>query len=163
MDTRRRREINKTIIIITNMNIRNHKFIIFGTYAANTLGQIRSLGEKGIYPIVVLVHKSTIRIDKSKYISEIYNVNNIKEGLDLIIQKFGNEKNKPFLYTDRDDIMGLFDRRYNELKDCFYFWNAGEEGRLNKYLNKNEQLNLAAECGFNIPKTEIVKIVYLAR
>lgn len=140
------------------MNIRNHKFIIFGTYAANTLGQIRSLGEKGIYPTVVLVHKNSIRIDKSKYISEKINVSNIEEGLDLIIKKFGNESTKPFLYTDRDDIMGLFDRRYNELKDRFYFWNAGEEGRLNKYLNKNEQLHLAEECGFKVPKTEIVKI-----
>ena len=134
------------------MRIDEHKFIIFGTYAANTLGQIRSLGEKGIFPIAVLVHKNSFRIDKSKYLSKVYNVCDINEGLDLIIKIFGNEILKPFLYTDRDDIMGLLDRKFNELKDKFYFWNAGEEGRLNIYLNKNEQLRLAAECGFNIPK-----------
>ena len=139
-------------------NITDHIFIIFGTYAANTLGQIRSLGEKGIYPIAVLVNKSSFRIDKSKYLTKVYDVNNINDGLNLIIKKYGNEVHKPFLYTDNDEIMGLLDRRYNELNNLFFFWNAGKEGRLNKYLNKKNQLILAEECGFNIPKTEIVKV-----
>ena len=139
-------------------NIYNHRFIIFGTYAANTLGQIRSLGQIGISPIAVLVHKNTFRIDKSKYLSKVYNVSNIYEGLNLIIREYGNETVKPFLYTDRDDIMGLLDSRYNELKDKFYFWNAGDENQLNIYLNKKEQLRLAEECGFKIPKTEVVKV-----
>ena len=140
------------------MHISNYKFIILGSYTGNTLGQIRSLGEKGIKPIAVLVHKNTFRIDKSKYIGELYNVKSIDDGLDLIIERFGNEHNKPFLFTDRDDVMGLVDRRYNELIDKFYIWNAGEQGRLNKYLNKSEQIKLAEECGFNVPKTEMVKL-----
>lgn len=139
-------------------NISNHIFIIFGTYAANTLGQIRSLGEKGIFPIAVLVNKNSFRIDKSKYLTKVYDVDNINDGLSLIINKFGNEVYKPFIYTDNDEIMGLLDRRYNELNNHFYFWNAGKEGQLNKYLNKKEQLHLAEKCGFNIPKTEIVKV-----
>ena len=140
------------------MNIQEHKFILLASYTGNTLGQIRSLGEKGIKPIAVLVHKNTFRIDKSKYIGKLYDVKDIEEGLDLIIEKFGNEAVKPFLFTDRDDVMGLIDRRYNELIDKFYIWNAGEQGRLNKYLNKSEQIKLAEECGFNVPKTEIVKL-----
>ena len=140
------------------MNIQEHKFILLASYTGNTLGQIRSLGEKGIKPIAVLVHKNTFRIDKSKYIGKLYDVKDIEKGLDLIIEKFGNEAVKPFLFTDRDDVMGLIDRRYNELIDKFYIWNAGEQGRLNKYLNKSEQIKLAEECGFNVPKTEIVKL-----
>lgn len=139
-------------------NLYNHKFIIFGTYAANTLGQIRSLGQKGICPIAVLVNKNSFRIDKSKYLSKVYNVSDINEGLNLIIKEYGNEIFKPFLYTDRDDIMGLLNNNYNNLIEHFIFWNAGKEGQLNKYLNKIEQLHLAIECGFNIPKTEVVKI-----
>ena len=140
------------------MNIQDHKFILLASYTGNTLGQIRSLGEKGINPIVVLVHKNTFRIDKSKYIGKLYDVKNIEEGLDLIIEKYGNEPNKPFLFTDRDDVMGLIDRRYNELINKFYFWNAGQQGRLNIYLNKSEQIKLAEECGFKVPKTEMVKL-----
>lgn len=140
------------------MNIQEHKFILLASYTGNTLGQIRSLGEKGIKPIAVLVHKNTFRIDKSKYIGKLYDVKDIEEGLDLIIEKYGNEAVKPFLFTDRDDVMGLIDKRYNELVDKFYIWNAGQQGRLNKYLNKGEQIKLAKECGFNVPKTEMVKL-----
>ena len=104
------------------MNIQEHKFILLASYTGNTLGQIRSLGEKGIKPIAVLVHKNTFRIDKSKYIGKLYDVKDIEEGLDLIIEKFGNEAVKPFLFTDRDDVMGLIDRRYNELIDKLYLW-----------------------------------------
>ena len=140
------------------MHISNYKFIILGSYTGNTLGQVRSLGEKGIKPIAVLVNKNTFRIDKSKYIGELYNVKSIDEGLNLIIKRFGNEPNKPFLFTDRDDVMGLIDSRYNELIEKFYIWNAGGQGQLNKYLNKSEQIKLAEECGFNVPKTEMIKI-----
>ncbi len=140
------------------MNIQEHKFILLASYTGNTLGQIRSLGEKGIKPIAVLVHKNTFRIDKSKYIGKLYDVKDIEEGLDLIIEKYGNEPVKPFLFTDRDDVMGLIDKRYNELVDRFYIWNAGQQGRLSKYLNKGEQIKLAEECGFKVPKTEIVKL-----
>ena len=140
------------------MNIQEHKFILLASYTGNTLGQIRSLGEKGIKPIAVLVHKNTFRIDKSKYIGKLYDVKDIEEGLDLIIEKYGNEAVKPFLFTDRDDVMGLIDKRYNELVDKFYIWNAGQQGRLNKYLNKGEQIKLAERSGFKVPKTELVKL-----
>ena len=139
-------------------NIFNHKFIIFGTYSANTLGQIRSLGEAGIRPIAVLVYRNSFRIDKSKYLAKIYNVDSIEEGIDLIQREFGFEEKKPFLYTDRDDIVGLLDKRYGELIDKFYFWNSGGKGHLSKYLNKEEQIKLAKECGFDVPETEVVKV-----
>lgn len=140
------------------MSLIDHRFIVFGTYSGNTLGQIRSLGEKGIKPTAVLVHKNLYRIDKSKYIGEKYDAKDIESGLALIIEKFGDEAHKPFIYTDRDDIMSLLDNRYDELKDRFYIWNAGGQGRLNPYLNKNEQLKLAVRCGLPTPKTEIVKV-----
>ena len=140
------------------MDVINHKFIILGSYTANTLGQIRSLGEKGIYPIAVLVFKNTYRVDKSKYISVLYDVNSIEEGLEFIISQYGKEANKPFLYTDRDDVVALFDRRYDELIDKFYFWNAGGQGKLAAYMNKGTQIALAEKCGFRVPRTEIVKV-----
>lgn len=138
--------------------LKDHRFIVYGTYSANTLGQIRGLGEKGIMPIAVLVHRNTFRIDKSRYISKVIDVDNVDEGLDLIIQRYGNELQKAFLYTDSDIIMELIDRRYDELKDRFYFWNAGGQGKLNSYFNKYEQLKAAEHCGFNIPKSEVVEV-----
>lgn len=140
------------------MDIYKHKFIILASYSANALGQIRSLGEKGIRPIAVLAHQATYRIDKSRYISKLFNVNGFEEGLDLIINKFGKEKWKPFIYTDCDEVMGLLDRRYEEIKDKFYFWNAGKSYRLSQFMVKSVQLSIAKECGMNIPNSEIVNV-----
>ncbi len=140
------------------MEVREHKFIIYGTQGSNTLGQIRSLGEKGISPIVVFLHSSTFRVEKSKYIAKSYFFNDINKGLDFIIKEFGNELKKPFLYTDCDEIMGVFDKRYEELVNRFYFWNAGEQGRLTFYMDKSNQVNLAEECGMMVPKSEVVKV-----
>lgn len=140
------------------MDIYKHKFIILASYSANALGQIRSLGEKGIRPITVLAHQATYRIDKSRYISKLFNVNGFEEGLDLIINKFGKEKLKPFIYTDCDEVMGLLDRRYEEIKDKFYFWNAGKSYRLSQFMVKSVQLSIAKECGMNIPNSEIVNV-----
>lgn len=140
------------------MGIKDHKFIILGSYSANVLGQIRGLGEKGIMPIGVLVHKNTYRIDKSKYLSKVFSVNTIEEGLDLILHNYGDESKKPFLYTDMDRAMALFDKRFDELKDKFYIWNAGGKGKLSALLNKYEQFKFAKECGINIPKTEYVRV-----
>lgn len=140
------------------MNIYNHKFIIFGSYGANALGQIRGLGEKGIKPIAILVGKNSYRIDKSKYISELYDVSSIEEGLKIILSKYGNETFKPFLYTDRDDIVALLDTHYEKLIDKFYFWNAGKNRKLNHFLNKNLQIALAEKCGFLVPQTELVNV-----
>ena len=124
------------------MEVKEHKFIILGSYSANVLGQIRGLGEKGISPIGVLVHKETYRVDKSKYLSKVYHVNTIEEGLDLVLRIYGHEDKRPFLYTDRDNVMGLIDKRYNELKDKFFVWNAGEQGRLSLPLNRDCRLIL---------------------
>ena len=140
------------------MTIHQHKFIILGSYTANVLGQVRGLGERGIRPYGVLIHKNTFRIDKSKYWAKVFEAETIEEGLNIVLREFGNEDVKPFLYTDRDDVIGLLDRRFDDLKDKFYFWNAGKQGQLNKYLNKEEQLRLAEECGMRIPQTEVVKV-----
>ena len=140
------------------MDIDKHLFIILASYSSNALGQIRSLGEKGIKPIVVLTHKSTFRIDKSKYILKLYDVNSFNEGLDLIIQKYKDSENKPFIYTDCDEVMGIIDKRYDELKDNFFIWNAGGPCRLAHFMEKGVQLTLAKECGMNVPKTEIVRV-----
>ena len=140
------------------MEIQKHKFILLAYYSSNALGQIRSLGEKGLSPIVVLIQKSTFRIDKSKYISELYNFEDPNQGLDFIINRYGNEPEKPFLYTDCDELVALFDQRYDEIIDKFYFWNAGGKGKLAHYLDKNNQVQKAIECGLRVPRTELVNV-----
>lgn len=72
----------------------NRKFIVFGRNASNTLGQVRSLGEAGLNPILVWVGEVSNFLNSSKYVKEFYNVGTIEEGIDLIYNKWGSLSEK---------------------------------------------------------------------
>ena len=135
-----------------------HKFIIFGDGHFNTLGMVRSLGEVGIRPDVVLVGSNLSVVESSKYIQNLHVAESNEEGLEYIISTYSQENKKPFLLTGNDKMIAVIDRNYNRLIDKFYFFNAGKEGRLNCLLSKNEQNLLAESCGFNVPLFEEVRI-----
>ena len=136
---------------------KKHKFIIIGSDHTNTLGQIRCLGEQGIRPIVVITEQRPCLITHSKYLGELHQVHSIAEAPRYVAEHWGNEAEKPFLYTDRDDFMCAIDDCYDLLEGRFYFWNAGKKGRINKLINKEEQMALAAACGLNVIPTERVR------
>ena len=139
------------------MELAQHKFIIIGSDHGNTLGQMRCLGEKGIRPIVVITEQEPFIITHSKYLGELHQVKSIAEAPRYVAEHWGNETVKPFLYTDRDDFMCAIDDCYDLLEGKFYFWNAGQKGRIRQLINKEEQMALARECGLNVIPTEQVK------
>ena len=139
------------------MELAQHKFIIIGSDHSNTLGQMRCLGERGIKPIVVITEQHPYLITKSKYLGELHQVKSIAEAPRYVAEHWGNEAVKPFLYTDRDDFMCAIDDCYDLLEGKFYFWNAGQKGRIRQLINKEEQMALAHECGLNVIPTEQVK------
>ena len=138
--------------------LKKHKFIILGDGHFNTLGMVRSLGEVGIRPDVVLVDHNRIIVGASKYVQNLHDADSIEDGLEYIISTYSQDKDKPFLLTGSDKIIAVIDRNYNRLIDKFYFFNAGVEGRINWLLSKKEQNLLAESCGFNVPVFEEVKI-----
>lgn len=119
----------------------------------NPVGIVRTLGEAGIKPIAVVVKSKPHLVGKSKYVKKTYYVNDTEEGLKLIISKFGNMEEKPFILTGDDVTVMILDKHYDELKDKFFFFNAGESGRVKKYMEKDEICNLALKHGFKIPQT----------
>lgn len=147
--------INKVTI---NDILKSHRFIIFGDGHFNTLGMIRSLGEIGIRPDVVLVGSNLACVSASRFIQHIYVADTYEAGLEYIISTYSEEQEKPFLLTGSDKIIAVIDRNYNRLINRFFFFNAGEEGRINYLLSKKEQNLLAESCGFNVPIFEEVTI-----
>ena len=138
-----------------NHEVFKHKHIVFAQDHYNPLGIIRSLGEEGIKPIVVLCCDKPHFLHKSKYIGKLHLCNTLDEGLDLIIRQYGNEKLKPFIYNGGEDPGILLDRRYDELKDKFYFFNG--KGSLEKAMQKYENCLMASECGITVPKEEYLE------
>ena len=139
------------------MKIEN-ECIVFGEEHYNPLGVIRSLGEAGIKPIAVVLRNSgTPCTSKSKYIKKLYKVKTKEEGLNLIIEKFGNFKQKSFIFTCDDKITAMLDEKYDLLKDRFYFFNAGSAGRITQFIDKPNIYKLAEKHGLDVLKSIILK------
>lgn len=131
--------------------------IVFGSDHYNPLGIVRSLGEIGVSPVVVLVGENPVAIPASKYPQKIHYVKSNEEGLALIKSEYGRRKEKCFILTGSDDTTALLNEHYDELKDDFYFYNCGEQGRLNHFMQKEVLNQLAEDCGVNVARREVVK------
>ena len=120
----------------------------------NPVGIIRTLGESGIRPIVVVVKSEPQMVTKSKYIKRAHVVNSSAEGLELILSTYATSKTeKSFILTGDDVTVELLDSNYDRLKDYFYFYNAGKAGRIHEVMNKDYMCALAEKHGFKVAKT----------
>lgn len=136
--------------------LRNHKFIVFSLDHYNPLGMIRTLGENGIAPIYIAVkHKIDIGV-KSKYVSCVHKVDSVEEGYRILLEEYGNEEIKPFLLTSDDRTTGYLDEHYDDLKDKFIFFNAGETGRIEEFMDKENILELAQKHGLKVLDTRVL-------
>lgn len=143
-------------MISKNHEIFKHKHILLVEDHTNPLGIVRSLGEEGIRPIVLLCSKNPILVNKSKYVGELHQFDNIEDGYEYLVTHYGNEEFKPFLYNGSDDVTLLLDSHYEELKDKFYFTNG--HGGIKKYLQKYDITQAALKCGLQIPKEELLQV-----
>lgn len=142
--------------------LKKYEYIIFGFEHYNPLGMVRSLGEVGINPIGVIIKSKKKIASASKYFKKLYIVESIEKGYKLILNLYGNNAKKTgyvntFLFTSDDTITSYLDCRYNEIKDKFIFYNAGEERRITKYMDKGLLSELANKYGLKTPKTYRIK------
>lgn len=133
-----------------------HKHIILAVDHNNSLAMIRSLGEEGIKPIVLLTAENPYLVPKSKYIGELKVFKTFMDTYKYLIDTYSNEPLKPFVYHGNDNLTVLLDSRYKEMEGKFYFMNG--QGNMTRYLNKFEITKLAEECGLGIPKEELLNV-----
>lgn len=137
-------------------DILQHKHIVFGFEHYNPLGIVRSLGEYGIKPICIIVRGECSITSKSKYIGQLHLVESVEEGLEVLCEQYGDCENKPFVYTSDDQVTNLLDSKYQELKDKFFFNNAGNNNRIAEFQNKHRILEIAEQYGIPVLKTHVV-------
>lgn len=135
----------------------DRKYIVFGRNIGNTLGQIRSFGEAGLNPILVWIGDPSPVLRSCKYLSESYEFASINEAIDFILDKWGG-RIKHIISVDSDGLVAELNRQYRLLSKHFYFFNAGEDNRLNKYMKKEELCKLANKYGLLTPSSEIVNV-----
>lgn len=142
-----------------NNQYNGHLVIVFALEHYNPLGHIRSLGEQGINPIYISVKRNGDVAALSKYISILHRVESVEEGYRLLIENYGDYEyeHRPYLIFSDDKTVGFFDLHFNELKDKFIFFNAGAQGRINEFMDKQKILNIAKKHGFNVLESQVVK------
>jgi len=136
--------------------MRKHIFIIFCEEHYNPLGIVRSLGENGIYPVLVVIKSLQRVVSCSKYIKKVYSVDSMEEGLDVIKKNYSDLPDKPFILTSDDMITSFLDLNYEALYQKFYFYNAGHTGRITEFMDKERILNLAEAHGLHVLKSMMV-------
>ena len=137
--------------------LKQHKHIIFAYDHYNTLGVLRSLGEVGIKAIVILHGDKSYLVKHSSFLNTFHRVKTVEDGYKLMIENYGNEKLKPFVYSCDDFVESYLDMHYEEMIDKFFFFDGGQNGIVSKYMDKEEISKLALECGAKVPKTEKLK------
>ena len=123
------------------------KVIVMAVEHYNTLGLIRSLGEAGVEPIYIAIKGKARVASTSKYISRYHYVDNEEQAYSTLIENYRDENNRAFVLCIDDKTVSYMDERYEELKNYFYFFNAGAKGQVNKYMDKLNILEAAEQCG----------------
>ena len=140
--------------------IKNHLFIVFCVDHYTPLGAVRSLGEYEINPIVILATKGKkpVLVNNSRYVKMCHLVESIEDGMTLMIDKYGNEIEKPFVISSDDKIESYLDRHYDELIERFIFFHSSGQGMVTKMMQKENMLRIARECGIKVPQSAIVHV-----
>lgn len=131
-------------------NIKKHKHILFCDEHYNPLGVVRSLGEYGIRSVVLTIESKVKMLKASKYVSDYHIFPNVEEAYFFMLSEYGKEIEKPFVYTSDDVKTSFMDKHYEELKDKFFFFNAGENGKITEFMNKFTISQLAQEHGLHV-------------
>ncbi len=136
----------------------NRQVIVFALDHYNPLGLIRSLGENGIFPVFIAVKRKCDIASKSKYISKCFRVDSVEEGYELLLKEYGHYDydNRPFVLFSDDKSIGFFDLHYDEIKDRFILYNAGQSGRINQFMDKFKVQQLAKKHGLNVLDSFVV-------
>ena len=115
-----------------------NEVIVIGTNHYNTLGVIRSLGEKGIPVNLILISKRKDYVNKSKYISNTWLVNKTDSKiLEILTDNFNNEKHKPIIIPTSDFAVKVLDCNFESLKVKYILPNIDNEaGRITKLMDK---------------------------
>lgn len=132
-----------------------NKAIVIGGNHYNTLGVIRSLGEKGVPVFLILTSNKNSYISKSKYITKCWQITKSRdEIIDILLNNFSNEDYKPVIIPTSDLVMVILDRNFNLLKSKYILPNIDKsEGKVTHLMNKKIMNEMAAISGLIVPKS----------
>jgi len=141
--------------------VKKHKIVLVALEHYNPLGIIRSFGEMGLNIDFVGINYKVPVASASMYVNELHQVNSIPEAYDTVIKIYGDVFNKtgykPILLFSDDDVYSIFDEHIEELQQSFITANAGKNGRVIEFMDKDKIQDLAKRYGLPVIDSYVVK------
>ena len=126
--------------------------IVIGGNHHNTLGVIRSLGEKGLRADVVLVTtEKRPFVGYSKYIRSLLTISQDYDITSCLLANLKRDDGRSVVICCSDASSSEVDLHTEELTPYFILPGAGEQGRITHLMNKKVMSELAVECELDIP------------
>jgi len=126
--------------------------IVFGNDHTNSVGVIQSLGKAGYNSIGLLFGNKSGFVSSSKYTIEIITAKDAQTCIDKLLKNIPSNEGKIPIIACCDTAALILERNAERLKEHFLFEYATSYSL--EYLAKKEnQVRLATEAGFNVPKS----------
>lgn len=143
-----------------NEILQKHPIIVIALEHYNPLGVLRTLGEQGLEPIFIGIKYRVSVASASKYVKRFYPVETIEEAYETTLHEFGSYAEetgyKPILIFCDDDVFTPYDQSYENLSEKFIMFNAGENGRVTKFMYKYEIQECARKHGIPVLESRIL-------
>lgn len=133
----------------------NYFAAVIGDWHFNTLGMVRSLGEKDV-PVIYINMSESGYAEDSKYTRKTYHAHSKEEVINAILNAAEEFKGVPVLFPGCDTAALYIDEAYDLLKDkCIC---PGFKGNMAHYMDKFNMCNYAKEAGFNAPDGFVMSV-----
>ena len=132
------------------------KIIVLGDNHHNTLGVIRSLGERGLNVELIIKKTPHYFVTVSKYVTTIYEITSESELLKCLNNIAAKEYIPSVLICCSDWFISIVDKNYEILKHNFKSFNAIKANEINRVMSKAVQRNYASAAGLTVPKTWVL-------
>lgn len=134
----------------------NKEIIVIGGNHHNTLAILRSLGEKEIKSLLIVVsNDSKPYVGYSKYIQDI-KVVKVEEEISSAMYSLHKSSDKAIVIACADSISSYLDSNRDKLSKDFFLPGSKEEGKITRLMNKNTMMQVAVESGITVPRSWIV-------
>lgn len=135
-----------------------NKVVVIGSSHHNTLGVIRSLGEKGLRPYLLLRGAQDAKgVHKSRYIEKWWLCHTDSECLNILLREFKNEHEKPVVISTTDPSTQLLDEYRHLLEKKFYLPICLQPNKVVELMDKSIITETAKTYNINTPRSWIIR------
>jgi len=131
------------------MENKKQKIIVFGNDHTNTTGIVQCMGREGYSVTAVVWGTKRGLVASSKYVDYVYTASTPQGCINLIREKLSNES--AAIIATCDDAAIALESNRNILDDKLRFEFTEGEWTINELCEKDRQVRLASDAGFNVP------------